>query len=70
VDFDLHDLRRACRSLMSREGVPEDVAELAIGHTRKGLVGLYNRDDAWPSRVNAFETVSVAVQKLVEIEMS
>jgi hypothetical protein len=34
VDFTLHDLRRTCRTLMSRLGVDEDIAELAIGHVR------------------------------------
>jgi integrase len=58
VDFRLHDLRRSCRTLMSRLGVAEDVAELAIGHVRRGLVGVYNKDDAWRARVDAFERVS------------
>ena len=29
---------------MSRLGVSEEVAELAIGHVRRGLVGTYNKD--------------------------
>lgn len=58
VDFRLHDLRRTCRTVMSRCGIPEDVAEIAIGHARRGLVGLYNKDDGWAARVAAFEAVS------------
>src|SRR5262249_27907141 len=42
VDFRLHDLRRTARTLMSKLGVPEDIAELAIGHVRKDLVARYN----------------------------
>jgi integrase len=34
----LHDLRRTVRTLMSRLGVAEDIAELAIGHQRADLV--------------------------------
>src|SRR5262249_13460303 len=47
VDFRLHDLRRTARTLMSRLGVAEDIAELAIGHVRADLVARYNKDDAW-----------------------
>jgi integrase len=46
VDFRLHDLRRTCRTLMSRLGVPEDLAELAIGHVRADLIARYNKDAA------------------------
>ena len=36
----LHDLRRTCRTLMSRCGVPEPAAELAIGHVKATLVAI------------------------------
>jgi integrase len=65
VAFKLHDLRRTVRTLMSRLGVAEDIAELAIGHVRKGLVATYNKDDAWAARVSAFERVSAHVAGLV-----
>jgi integrase len=65
VDFRLHDLRRTARTLMSRLGVAEDAAELAIGHVRRGLIGVYNKDDAWRARVDAFERVSDHVAKIV-----
>jgi len=65
VDFRLHGLRRTVRTLMSRLGVAEDVAELAIGHVRKGLVGLYNRDEAWAARVDAFGRVSAHIAGIV-----
>jgi integrase len=63
--FRLHDLRRTARTLMSRLEVAEDVAELAIGHARPGLVGVYNKDEAWGARVSAFERVSAHVAQLV-----
>jgi integrase len=65
VDFRLHDLRRTARTLMSRLGVDESAAELAIGHTRGGLIGLYNRDLAWNARKDAFERVSAHIAQLV-----
>jgi integrase len=65
VDFRLHDLRRTVRTLMSRCGVPEDAAELSIGHVRRGLIGVYNKDNGWAARVSAFERVSAHVADLV-----
>ena len=50
---------------MSRLGVAEDVAELAIGHVRRGLIGVYNKDDAWRARVDAFECVSDHIARIV-----
>lgn len=65
VDVALHDLRRTCRTLMSRLGVPEDIAELAIGHQRADLVGRYNKDHAWSGRVDAFARVSEHIAALL-----
>lgn len=65
VDVRLHDLRRSTRTLMSRCGVSEEVAELAIGHVRSGLVALYNKDQAWPARVDAFERVSTHIAGVI-----
>jgi integrase len=39
----LHDLRRTFRSGLGRLGVPPHIAELAIGHVRKGLEATYDR---------------------------
>jgi integrase len=65
VAFKLHDLRRTTRTLLSRLGVDEPTAELCIGHVRRGLVATYNRDDAWNSRVSAFELVSQHIAGLI-----
>jgi integrase len=65
AEVHLHDLRRTCRTLMSRLGVPEDVAELSIGHQRADLVARYNKDQAWPARVEAFEKVSAHISSLL-----
>ena len=61
VNFTLHDLRRTCRTLMSRLNVSEDIAELSIGHQRADLIARYNLDQAWLKRVAAFKRVSVHV---------
>ena len=66
VTFTPHDLRRTCRTLMSRLGVEHDIAELAIGHKRTGLDRLYNFDQAWQLRCDAFAKVSDHVAALID----
>ena len=39
----VHDLRRTARSLMSRAGVWPDICERVIGHTIRGVEGVYDR---------------------------
>jgi integrase len=65
VDFRLHDLRRTARTLMSRLGVAEDIAELAIGHVRADLIARYNKDQAWEGRRDAFTRVSDHIATLI-----
>jgi integrase len=65
VNVELHDLRRTVRTAMSRLGVAEDIAELAIGHQRADLVARYNKDQAWPARVAAFERASAHISALL-----
>jgi integrase len=64
VKLTMHDTRRTCRTLMSRLGVNEGVAEFAIGHRRADLVARYNKDAAWEGRVEAFEQVSTHLRQL------
>jgi integrase len=65
VDFQLHDLRRTFRTMLSRLGIAEDIAELAIGHQREALILKYNKDPMWAQRVTAFEKVSEHVASLL-----
>jgi integrase len=65
VDFRLHDLRRTARTLLSQLDVPEDIAELCIGHRRANLVARYNKDDAWPQRVRAFKLLDEKLSAIV-----
>jgi hypothetical protein len=62
----LHDLRRTCRALMSRLGVDEDIAELAIGHVHDNLVRRYNFDEACEGRCDAFPKVSAHIECLID----
>ena len=40
--WQLHDLRRTARSLMSRAGVPGEHAERVMGHAIAGVEGVYD----------------------------
>ena len=64
--FTPHDLRRTCRTLMSRLGVADDIAELAIGHQREGLERLYDFDQALQLRCDAFAKVTDHIARLLE----
>jgi integrase len=65
VDFGLHDLRRTFRTGLARLGVASEVAELALGHARAELEGIYNRDEAAASLRSAFEIWASHVQSVV-----
>ncbi len=41
-DFTLYDARRTFRTGLSRIGCPQEVAELLIGHSKAGIVGVYD----------------------------
>ena len=43
--WQLHDLRRTARSLMSRAGVRPEVAERTLGHAIGGVEAVYDRHD-------------------------
>jgi integrase len=42
ADFHPHDLRRTIRTGLGKLGVQPHVAELALGHKQKGMVGVYD----------------------------
>jgi hypothetical protein len=50
-----HDVRRTCRSTLSRLGVPQDVAEAVLAHKRLGVVGIYDQWHRLPEKRAALE---------------
>jgi len=53
-----HDLRRTCRTGLAAAGISETVAELVIGHTRKGIASVYDLhkyDDEKRAALEAWE---------------
>jgi integrase len=64
--FALHDLRRTCRTTLSRLGVDEETAELVIGHLPQGMAKTYNLYDRLEERRAALEKWANFVRSLVE----
>ncbi len=42
ASWSAHDLRRSARTALSRLGCPTEIAEAAIGHTKAGIVAVYD----------------------------
>jgi integrase len=61
----LHDLRRTARSLMSRAGVPPDIAERCLGHVIPGVRGIYDRHEYLEEKRRAFDALAKAIQETV-----
>jgi len=60
-----HDVRRTCRSTLSRLGVTEDVAEAVLAHQRGGVVGTYDRWHRLPEKREALEKWSRFLAELI-----
>jgi integrase len=54
-NFTLHDLRRTCRSQLSRLGIDDVTAELVIGHVKQGMQKVYDQYDRLEERAEALE---------------
>jgi integrase len=61
----LHDLRRTCRTGMGMLGVPQHVAELVIGHSLPGIVGVYDRHSYLAEKRDALNRWANHVLKVV-----
>ena len=61
----LHDLRRTARSLMSRAGVPSDIAERVLGHTIGGVRAVYDRHDFLVEKADALEKLAALVDRII-----
>ncbi len=61
----LHDLRRTARSLMSRAGIPSDIAERVLGHVLPGVRGVYDRYEYLPEKRDALERLAKMIDSIV-----
>jgi integrase len=62
----LHDLRRTCRSLMARAGVPRGHAERCLGHTIRGVEGTYNRHKYEAEMLAAYENLAMLIARILD----
>ena len=66
VPFKIHDLSRVVRSHLSALDIPDHVAEMVLGHGRKGLQRVYDQHkyesqlrealERWAERLNGIVT--------------
>lgn len=61
----LHDLRRTARSLMSRGGVPPDIAERVLGHAMTGVRGVYDRHQYLKEKHAALTKLAATITSIV-----
>lgn len=65
LHWTLHDLRRTARSLMSRAGVPADIAERVLGHVIPGVRGVYDRHAYAAEKRDALERLAGLVERIL-----
>jgi integrase len=64
--WQLHDLRRTARSLMSRAGVSSEHAERVMGHAIPGVEGIYDRHAYRDEKGEALARLATLVENIVE----
>lgn len=64
-EWQVRDLRRTARTLMSRAGVSSEHAERVLGHVIAGVEGVYDRHDYIAEKRDALERLGRLVQLIV-----
>jgi integrase len=62
----LHDLRRTCRTGLARLKIQPHIAELCIGHGKKGLHKVYDQHQYADEKRHAFDAWAAHVMRVVE----
>ena len=65
AQWQIHDLRRTARSLMSRAGVRPDVAERVMGHVIAGVEGVYDRHSYRDEKADALKRLAGLIERIV-----
>jgi integrase len=66
LPWSLHDIRRTVRTRLSALRVPEHVAEMVIGHSRKGLARVYDQHQYRDEVREAVESWNALLLSIVE----
>jgi integrase len=64
--WQLHDLRRTARSLMSRANVRSEIAERVLGHAIVGVEAVYDLHDYFDQRAEALQALADLVSGIVK----
>ena len=64
--FTIHDLRRTFRTRLSELKVPTEVAELCIGHAKKGLARIYDQHEFQDEMRIAFDRWADRLRSIVD----
>jgi hypothetical protein len=64
--WQLRDLRRTARTLMSRAGVTTEIAERCLGHVMTLVRGTYDRYDYLAEKQDAFERLADLIERTVQ----
>jgi hypothetical protein len=63
--WQIHDLRRTARSLLSRARIDADIAERCLGHAIPGIRGIYDRYEYRDQKLHAFEALAALIEQIV-----
>jgi integrase len=63
--WQLHDLRRTARSLLSRASVSSDHAERVMGHVIGGVEGIYDKHTYQPEKTEALARLATLIDNIV-----
>jgi phage FluMu protein Com len=63
--FIVHDLCRACRTLLAKQGTVGHVAERCLNHKLKGVEGVYNQHDYFEERKEAINILSINLLSII-----
>jgi integrase len=63
--WQLHDLRRTARSLMSRAGVRPEIAERVMGHAITGVEGVYDRHSYRAEKADGLRQLAAVIDTIV-----
>jgi len=69
ADWEPRDLRRTCRTLMSKLGVSRDISERVLNHTDHSINSVYDRYEFQPQRLNAVNAVAAHLAKLRRLRL-
>jgi integrase len=62
----LHDLRRTAKTRMAKAGVPRLHSEQCLGHTIKGVEGVYDQFDYLSEKRQAYQMLAAHIQGIVD----